>query len=181
MKNLLFLFILLINFKQSFAQLETDSVISVKLEITGIQASSYKLKHRIFYSTRMMMTNNSSDTVSLYTMDCSWQDSWIVDNDDIFIRGNECDENIDIHIKLAPKESLVFNGIIGTKCDTIGNKQFRMGFVNFDVKALWNWQNLGEKELIRNHKIYWSNSISLDFWKNKTEAIKQTFYSNLLR
>jgi hypothetical protein len=179
MKKLLLLFILLSNFKQSYAQVKSDSMISVNLEITGI--SYYKNNHPIYYSARMVMTNNSEDTIPFYTWDCSWQRSWLIDNDDIFIRTNECDKNITIDIKLLPKESLVFNGIIGTKCDTIGNKQFRMGFVNYDSKALWNWENMSNKELRKTHKIYWSNLISLDLWKNKTEGIKRTFYSNPLQ
>lgn len=57
------------------------------------------------FDIRLIIKNNSSNTIYIWLMTCSWTDYFIVNNDYIFIEGQACDHNFPEIVEFKPGES----------------------------------------------------------------------------
>ena len=57
------------------------------------------------YDISLTIKNNSSRTIYIWLMTCSWTDYFIVDNDYIFIAGQDCEHNFPSIVEFKPGES----------------------------------------------------------------------------
>ncbi len=57
------------------------------------------------FDVSLTIKNNSSKTIYIWLMTCSWTDYFIVNNDYIFIGGQDCDHNFPEIVEFKPGES----------------------------------------------------------------------------
>ena len=167
-KILLFLSIafLLTNCRQR-NQKTIDKTVSIKIEITGKGSTKdcHDPDSYDNYFTRILITNNTDTTFSFWTMKCSWMDSWMFDNDSLGICSEGCDGNYPIQIDLKTKKSIVFYLVVHPYSKNI--KQFKMGLIMLTKEDLMNYHRIDDwKSFLMNKKIFWSNSVSMNYWNN---------------
>ncbi len=73
--------------------------------IYNITTDSVKQKR---FDIEIILTNNSTKPVSFWSMTCSWERNFRINNNYIFFKAHGCDKNIPEIIKLSPGESKVY-------------------------------------------------------------------------
>ena len=74
-----------------------------------VKADSIKQK---CFDISLEIKNTSDKAIKIWLMTCSWEDNFIVNNNYIFIRGHECDNNFPTLVEFKPGESKVFTNTL---------------------------------------------------------------------
>jgi hypothetical protein len=154
---LIFCFITI--FCTSFQSKQADTPkLSLNAIISGRDSNSISLK--------VTLTNNTADTVKYVTWDCSWQESYSIDNDKWRIYVELCFKNGHKTISIPPYKSetktLELSRVIGyTKSK---NSNFKIGF-HF-VPPPDQLKNIPVKleKLKQNDLTIWSNTVSTNYF-----------------
>lgn len=135
-----------------------------------VKSDSLKEK---FYNISLTIKNTSDTIIAIYLMSCSWSDNFIVSNNYMHLRGEECDSNFPELVEFKPNESKSFittltkSMKLNYKCDgctgfplvettklgliivddIFRHKPFNNYFLAMQDKSMW--------------KIIWSNSLYL--------------------
>ena len=122
MKQILF-YSILVTICYSFQIHRTDNPkLSLKAVIDSRSGNNLTIK--------VTLTNNTADTVKYISMDCSWQDSYSIDNDKWSIYVNLCYKNGPETISLPPYKSetktLELKRVIGSSKSK--SSKFKIGF-----------------------------------------------------
>jgi hypothetical protein len=156
------IFCSLLIFCASFQSKQADKP---KLSLTAIIGA----RDANHISLKVTLTNNTPDTVKYETWDCSWQDSYSIDNDRWKIHVNLCFKNGRETISIPPYKSgtktLELERVTGyTKSK---NSNFKIGFhfaptpdelKNIPVKF---------EKLKPNDLIIWSNIVPANYFSRK--------------
>ncbi|WP_334125403.1 hypothetical protein [Empedobacter brevis] len=106
------------------------------------------------------LKNNSNDTLKYFSMSCSWEEFYSVDNKKLEIEPKSCDKNIPKILTLAPgKESTVEIKLIINKTIDEPKIKFKIGFNLMKVdngKTIFDYDY---KEEQKKKNIIWSNEI----------------------
>jgi hypothetical protein len=106
------------------------------------------------------LTNLSKDTLKYFSLRCSWQDFYLVDNEKLFVLKSICDKNTPFVLKLAPGKSTTteLKLLITPTMDTT-IVPFKVGF-NI-IRANMPASEFKMKELLFRENVIWSNVITI--------------------
>jgi len=154
---LIFCFITI--FCTSFQSKQADiPKLSLNANISGRDGNNISLK--------VILTNNTSDTVRYVTWDCSWQESYSIDNDKWKIYVDLCYKNGHKTISIPPYQSesktLELNKVIGFSKSKSPN--FKIGFHFVPPPAPINNIPIKLEKLKSNDLTIWSNTISTNYF-----------------
>jgi hypothetical protein len=127
MKTLLISVILLFGLNECFAQCDSLPIsVTIKVDSEYVHTYSKKGKYikqlirendyvvksdsvrEFFYNVSLTIKNTSDTTISFSLMTCSWEDNFIVNNNYMYIQGQNCDSNYPDHVEFKPGESKVY-------------------------------------------------------------------------
>ena len=127
MKKLILTGILLFELSQCFAQCDSLPLsVSIKVDSAYTRTNSKKSSYikalmrghnyyvkgdsvkQAFFNISLTIKNTSDTIISIALMSCSWQDNFIVNNDYIYILGEDCDNNFPTGVEFKPGESKVY-------------------------------------------------------------------------
>ena len=119
-----------------------------------------KENKQTFWATPTTLFNNTKDTLKYFSMSCSWQDFYLVDNHKLKVEVIQCDKNIPIILTLAPGQSktIIIRLLISQKMKPKTVK-FKIGLNIMKVASLSNKLDLNEQRKKKN--IIWSNIITI--------------------
>ncbi|MRX41129.1 hypothetical protein GJU43_17725 [Flavobacterium sp. LC2016-23] len=119
-----------------------------------------KENKQTFWITPTTLTNNTRDTVRYYSMSCSWQSFYSVDNNKLQVEAKNCDKNIPIILTLAPGKSrtVKIRLLLSHRIDPSEIK-FKIGFNLIKVSGTHKEFNFDFEEQQRKKNIIWSNII----------------------
>ncbi|MGC4099836.1 hypothetical protein [Ferruginibacter sp.] len=114
---------------------------------------------------KIILTNNTADTIKYESWDCSWQDSYTVDNDKWKVLVHICFTNGHKTFEIPPYRSI--NNILEldrTSAIKTGNLKFKIGFHYIphqpDLKNIPGKMNAKKSEDF----IVWSNTITPSYF-----------------
>ena len=105
-------------------------------------------------------TNNTKNLLKYYSMSCSWEDFYSVDNKELQVNRQDCDKNIPIILTLTPGESKIVEiKLLMSKIIDTSEIKFKIGFnlmkVSSSKKEFDFYEHLKKKNII------WSKEINL--------------------
>ena len=144
--------LLLLSLRQTNAQIVNTEAYKLKIQ----KGSIVKKGSQSFWEIPTTFTNLSKDTLKYFSMACSWQDIYLVDNERLYIMKNICDKNFPVILKLAPNKSntVVLTLLIDQPMDT-SQRNFRIG-LNL-IPANKPRLEFNPKELLYKNNVIWSN------------------------
>lgn len=128
--------------------------------LTILKGKVVKENKQTFWITPTTLTNNTRDTVRYYSMSCSWQSFYSVDNNKLQVEAKDCDKNIPIILSLAPgKSRTVEIRLLLSKRIDASEIKFKIGFNLIKVSGTQEEFNFDFEEQQRKKNIIWSNII----------------------
>ena len=111
---------------------------------------------------QIKVSNGSNISISFWIYKCSWEDSFIIDRNDVQFSGRECVGNYPVKIDLKPSESIVFVNTIKLLSDSLmyNPTTFKIGLISFEENELKGKMINGIPE---DQKTYWSKPIKMDY------------------
>jgi hypothetical protein len=167
MKKLLVIFFTLLCF---ISCKRTEPPLTVHAKIMGLTGLDIQdsTKHKIF-KVNLSLINNSKETISFWTMSCSWQDNWLINTNYYYFYSKGCDNNGPKEVQIKPKDSCIYKAIvISDTPDGFGYIDVtRFGFIYIDTIQCKSWDDfpniIGDKSLWKT--IIWSNPIYFEKYK----------------
>ncbi|MEL1246036.1 hypothetical protein AAEO56_17310 [Flavobacterium sp. DGU11] len=153
MKKLLLLIITLCFLSNAYAQPSNDNY-----TLTIKKGKEVKERGKVFWAIPVTLTNSSKDTLKYYSMSCSWQEFYDVDNLNLNVEGVPCDKNIPEILQLAPGQRKT----VILRLELTGNSSkinFRVGLnlIHYSGKWMHGW------DLPHSPKnMIWSNQITME-------------------
>jgi hypothetical protein len=130
--------------------------------LTIIKGKVIKENKQTFWVTPTTLTNKTKDTLRYFSMSCSWQDFYSVDNNKLQVEGTSCDKNIPKILTLAPGQSrtVEIRLLISQTMDASEIK-FRIGFNLIKASSTQKTIDFDFKEEKKKKNVIWSNIISM--------------------
>ncbi len=131
-----------------------------KLTIT--KGKVVKENKQTFWVIPTTLTNNSKDTLRYFSMSCSWQEFYSVDNKKLQIEIAECDKNIPTILILAPRQSktVEIRLLISQTMDASEIK-FKIGLNLMKVSRTQKSFDFDFQEEQKKKNVIWSDLISM--------------------
>jgi hypothetical protein len=129
--------------------------------LTVTKGKVVKENKQTFWVIPATLTNHSKDTLKYFSMSCSWQDFYLVDNKKLQIETALCDKNIPIILTLAPKQyrTVEIRLLISQTANTSEIK-FKIGFNLIKASNTKKIFDFDIKEEQKKENVIWSNLIS---------------------
>lgn len=158
MTKILLTTVILLFANSSFSQ--TEKKADYKLTIT--KGKVVKENKQTFWVTPTTLTNNTKDTLKYFSMSCSWQDFYSVDNSKLVVEDTPCDKNIPTILTLTPGQSktVEIRLLISQTMDSSKIK-FRIGFNLMKLVKNQKVYEFDFKEEKKKKNVIWSNIISM--------------------
>lgn len=140
----------------SFKSLEQDYVLTIQ------KGKVLKQDKTTYWVIPTILANNSKDTLKYFSMSCSWQDFYSVDNRKLQIEPSLCDKNVPAILTLAPgqKKAVEIRLIISQTMDA-PEIRFKIGFNLMQVDKAQTLFDYDYKEEQKKKNVIWSNVISM--------------------
>ena len=110
------------------------------------------------------LANNANDTLKYYSMRCSWEDNYVIDNKLIGIKGHNCDSNFPFAVSIPPHKIAAVNLRLIFEKNSL-RKQNKLKIGMYLLKYIHNNYNHYEDHIFHRNKgsenIIWSNSVSI--------------------
>lgn len=121
-----------------------------------------KENKQTFWIIPTTLTDNTKDSLKYFSMSCSWQNFYSVDNSNLEIEVTPCDKNVPTILTLAPSQSktIEMRLLIRQKIDTSEIK-FRIGFNLMKLSKTQKIYDFDFKEEQKKKNVIWSNVISM--------------------
>ena len=166
MKNIIRISILILLFAITKNKCEAQDL-TLNAEITDVGWSGgFECNWPAEYvSVKIILKNNSNIQKTFWIMTSSWQDSFISDVDSVEFLLKRYSANFPTNKELKPNQSITFINIVKIPKTSLKYKEFKIGFVMFNERELMDKPHKDKnsiQELMKNHKIYWSNTLSMN-------------------
>jgi hypothetical protein len=146
--------------------------LTINAEIICVGYDSYAENEHM--CVKVTIRNNSDSTKTLHIFNCSWQESFITDIEDITFCGKICSPNAPDDLTLSPKDSITFTAIISVPYLAHKFKSFKIGFVDMNESELKSSLHIGNpktrdealklrRKYLLTLKTFWSNSLLTDY------------------
>lgn len=124
------------------------------------KGKAVKIEKQTFWEIPTTLTNKTKDTLKYFSMSCSWQDFYSVDNKKLQVEPVACDKNFPITLTLAPNQSrkVIVRLLISQTMDA-SQINFKIGFNLMQIKSSTDKYDF--KEQIKMKNMVWSNVISM--------------------
>ena len=145
-----------------FSNLTFTQTVKIEKYSLTIEKSQIKIDNKnSFLIVPTSLKNNSNDTLKFYSMSCSWQLFYLVDNKNLKIELVGCDKNIPIILTLNPGQirTIEIKLLINQKIDKGTEIKFRIGF-NL-LRKLDNQKMFDFKDVLNKKNVIWSNMITM--------------------
>jgi len=160
------IFILLNMLLGSFTTNSVDGIKSQVAIIDRVDPHNLQVVSGRFYSVKIDLINDTDTTLDFWTMSCSWQDNWVIEDKSLlfFIY---CRKNTPKLVRLEPREKMTYNGIVEL-VDTINlntSKEYRMGFVlvkKNEVRLDSYFPTVLYKKIDAKEDIYWCEPFKIN-------------------
>lgn len=150
------LILLFSGFSYSQKTSENDYTLTIK------KGKVTKENKQTFWVIPTTFTNNSKDTLRYYSMSCSWQDFYSVDNKKLKIEIAECDKNVPTILTLAPKQSKTVEiRLLISQTIYASEIKFKIGFNLMKVSKTQKPFDFDFKKEHKKENIIWSNLITM--------------------
>lgn len=138
------------------------SKIQVNYSFTIAKGKVIKENNETILIIPTTLTNNTKDTLSYYSMSCSYNDFYSVDNPSLKVEGSNCDKNIPSILTLAPSHSrkVEIRLILSQGIDNAEIK-FKIGFNLLKESKTEGYLSRGLSAMRQKKNIIWSNEISI--------------------
>jgi len=158
MKQILALLLILFIF--SLEQTNAQSINTEHYKLKIQKGSNYKKNGKTFFVIPVTITNLSKDTLKYFSLACSPEYTYLVDNEKLYKMSNICQKDFPIIIILAQNKSKTVQLTL-TKDETLNNSEisFKIG-LNFKP-ANKPRQEFNIKEFINKNEVIWSNTITI--------------------
>ena len=137
-----------------------------------------------YLSLEIVVKNNLDTIKTFWIYSCTWQDSFIIDDEKVEFCMNNCPSNYPIDIALNSGDSIVFNTIL--KMPDTARKDFRIGLISLNENELRNWFRTEAKsvedarrqkrEYLLGFKTYWSNVITTSTFTDSRGYVMNKFH-----
>jgi hypothetical protein len=157
MKTLIIFLMLSIVFsKQIFSQSVKNNEFSLLIK----KGTVVKTSAQNIWTIPTTMTNLSHDTLKYFSVRCSWQDFFFVDNPNLFMLKSTCEKNNPLVLKLAPGQSRTvgLKLLITPTLDT-SIIRFKVGF-NL-IRANKPLSEFNIKDVLFKENVIWSNEMKI--------------------
>jgi hypothetical protein len=125
-----------------------------------IEKGAFEKEHgQTYWVIPTTLTNHSNDTLKYYSMSCSWQDFYSVDNRKLQVETSICSKNMPVVLQLAPHQSKTtsLRLIIPQTLDATVIR-FKIGFNLIKPQANDAFvSNLRKKK----ENVLWSNTVAM--------------------
>lgn len=130
--------------------------------LTIIKGKVIKENKQIFWIIPTTLTNKTNDTLRYFSMSCSWQDFYSVDNNKLQVEGTSCDKNIPQILTLAPGQSRTVEiRLLISQTMNASKIKFKIGFNLMKVSSTQKSFDFDFKEENKKKNVIWSNIISM--------------------
>jgi len=128
--------------------------------LTITKGVAIKENNRTFWVIPITLINKSKDTLNYFSMSCSWQDFYSIDNSKLQIEIAECDKNVPTILTLPPGKSRTEKIRLFTNQNTnLSGEKLKLGFNLIKPTAFQKASNFNKEN--DNGVILWSNTITL--------------------
>ena len=147
----------------------TNTVNGIKSQVSiidRVDPHSLKVNQGRFYAVRIELINGTDTTLNFWTMSCSWQDNWVIEDKALSFFVN-CPKNTPKMIQLKSNTKITYDGIIEL-LDTINfstSKNLRLGFVLIkknEVHRDDEFKNILFQKIDAKKDIIWSEPFKVD-------------------
>lgn len=130
--------------------------------LTITKGKIIKQNNQTYWLIPTTLTNNSRDTLRYFSMSCSWQEFYYINNDKLEIETSICDKNIPIILTLAPNQSrtVEIKLLIDQTIDA-SQISFKIGLSIMKASKSKAQLDFDYNEELKKSKIIWSNIISM--------------------
>ena len=167
-RKILFILPLFLFTNVSFSAPGNNDILSVSVNIIA-RDESLKLRFPNVnleeYFITISLFNKQDTNVSFRVMTCSWAESFITNNDSIFVIPQQCDSNFPETIELEPGQSVIFFGKLRSRIKyryPSPPPAFKVAFVDLPLNKF----PLSELSLSvtekKKFRAFWSNDILLE-------------------
>lgn len=147
----------------------THKVEGIKSQVSifdRVDPHSIKASRGLFYNVKIDLINGTDSTLSFWTMSCSWQRNWIIEDKTLqfFV---SCPKNTPELVQIEPGKKITYDGIIEV-IDTINfssSKKYRLGFVLIkknEVHRDGEFISVLYKKIDAKKDIFWSETFRID-------------------
>ncbi len=152
--------LLLILFVLALEQTSAQSVNTEHYKLKIQKGSIYIKNEKTFFVIPVTFTNLSKDTLKYFSLGCSPEYTYVVDNEKLYKMGNICQKDFPVIIILAPNKSKTFELTL-MKDETMNDSRisFKIG-LNF-IPANKPRQKFNIKEFLHKNNVIWSNIITI--------------------
>lgn len=108
----------------NFENPSVNAKILDKVIIEGINQASFDC-----YNLKIELRNRSDSTIRFWTMTCSWEENWILNNDSLGLLLKICDSNYPFISEIKPGQVLEYQPVlIVNKSIKFNSDRYKIGF-----------------------------------------------------
>jgi hypothetical protein len=146
--------------KGSAQNMDAKALVSVSLHIIG-KGTVGTLNQETGYFTMATVTNQQDTPIVFWIMSCGWPvENWVTSNDSVRCSYFGCDSNIPEDIRLKPRQSIHFYGLLTRARQKPFCRKVKLGFQYYrDLVDLWHFPNSKIKPAPPT--VYWSNEVEI--------------------
>ena len=113
-----------------------------------------------FWVTPTTLTNNTKNTLRYFSMSCSWQDFYSVDNNKLQIGGVDCDKNVPTILIIAPRQTKTVElRLLMSQTMDASEMKFKIGLNLMKVPKTQKPMDFKFREERKKKNLIWSNVI----------------------
>ncbi|MGC4101531.1 hypothetical protein [Ferruginibacter sp.] len=142
----------------------TLRIITVNVDIVAssksLESQYSKAENESFFIV-ITLENTQDTTVHFTTMTCSWEDSFVFNNDSMYLYYPGCDSNYPTSLDIIPHGKVKFFAElagIGKNYDWQNPPSFKIGFA--DLPSKFFWENHSRRDKMK-YPIFWSDNTNL--------------------
>ena len=152
--------------KSCIFNIPSEDILEVNVgELNELNLNDFRGLNGSFFSVHLELNNKSSDTISFWTMTCSWQLNWMTNSKQMYVFNPGCNGNYAHVIKIPGGSTFSYEGILRIHGNPVPNDDFlyRLGFILINENELEphpheTFLNALSNKRKSNKDIYWSNS-----------------------
>lgn len=147
-------------------QKKSNLKVQVKI-IEKLNNAEFKGREGTFYSLKINLINNTDSIIRFWSMNCSWEDTWIAKTNTLRLFNRGCDRNFPEIMQIGPRKKITYNGIAHVIYTTGVPKEtdFWLGFIFIkedEVLKELDFNKVLDYKIENKKDIVWSEHFKID-------------------